>query len=160
MLFRIEAAILQGLAHPSCTSIIGKWNIPKLKITAEAVKLKESVFAKSYCKKKATHDKEKSCRAKKVFLLFLQCLKAKNEYAKDGKRIRSDIFNSLGHLIKSSYFYELQTCSKPNKVQEKNIFVKHLPKIFPEVAMSLYEGTATANINNFTDAMKKSKRRN
>ena len=46
MLFGIEAAILQGLTHPSCPIILAKWNIPKLKTKAEDVKLKESVFTK------------------------------------------------------------------------------------------------------------------
>ena len=42
--------------------------IPKLKTRAEAVKLKGSVFTKPYHKKKTTHGKEKSCRAKKDVL--------------------------------------------------------------------------------------------
>ena len=46
MLFGIEAAILQGLTHPSCPIILTKWNIRKLKTKAEDVKLKESVFTK------------------------------------------------------------------------------------------------------------------
>ena len=62
MLFGIEAAILQGLTHPSCPIILTKWNIPKLKTKAEGVKLKESVFTKPN-HKKATHDQERSCRA-------------------------------------------------------------------------------------------------
>ena len=32
ILFRIEAAILQGLTHQSCTSILAKLNIPKLSL--------------------------------------------------------------------------------------------------------------------------------
>ena len=150
-LFLIEAAILQGLTHPSCISILAKWNIAKLKIKAEAVKLKESVFTKPYYKKKATHDKEKYCRTKKDFLDFSPVPESQNEYVKDGKRVRNNIFNSLGHSIKSSCFYELQTCSRRNQVHEKT-FV--LPKNLPEVAMSLPEGTATSNINNLSDAMK------
>ena len=37
LLFHIEAAILLGLTHPSYTSILAKWKIPKLKTKAEAV---------------------------------------------------------------------------------------------------------------------------
>ena len=71
MFYRMEAAILQGLiTHPSCTSILAKSNIPKLKTKAEGVKLKEPVFTKPNCKKKATHDQEKPCRAKRDFLAW------------------------------------------------------------------------------------------
>ena len=62
MLFLIEAAILQGLTHPSYQILLAKWNITKLKTKAEGVKLKESVFTKPN-HKKATHDQERSCRA-------------------------------------------------------------------------------------------------
>ena len=55
-----------------------------------------------------------------------------NTYGKDGKKVRNDIFNSLGHTINSSCFYELQTCCRPNKVQEKTFI---LPKNFPEIAV-------------------------
>ena len=77
--------------------------------------------------------------------------KSQNQNTKVGKRVRNDIFNSLGHLINSSCFYELQTCSRPNKVQEKTFA---LSKTLPEVAMSLLEGTPTLNFNNFINSMK------
>ena len=38
--FRIEAAIHHGLTPSSCTSLLAKRNIPKLKTEAEVVKLK------------------------------------------------------------------------------------------------------------------------
>ena len=53
MLFRIEAEILQGLTHSSGTSILTKWNKPKLKAKAEAAKIRESVFTTLDYKKKA-----------------------------------------------------------------------------------------------------------
>ena len=56
ILFHIEVAILQGLIHPSWTSKLAKWNIPKLKTKAEAAKLKESIFTKPNYKKKVTHN--------------------------------------------------------------------------------------------------------
>lgn len=54
-------------------------------------------------------------------------------------------------MMNSSCFWELQTCSRPNEIQEKNIC---FPKTFPEIATSLPEGTATASIKNFINAMK------
>ena len=78
------------MAHPTCTSILAKWNITKLKTKAEAVKLKESIFTKPYYKKKAIHHKEKSCRTKKHFLVFSPMSESQNEYAKDGKRVTNE----------------------------------------------------------------------
>ena len=148
----IGCMLFQRMTHANCLSILAKWNIPKLKIRAKDVKVKKSIFTKAYYKKKATHDKEKSSGTKKVSLVFSAVSISQNEYAKDGKKIRKYIFNSLGHSIKSSCFYELQTCSRPNKVQQKK-FV--LPESIPEVAMSLPpEGTEVANITNFINAMK------
>ena len=65
--------------------------IPNSKTKAEAVKLKGSIFTKPYQKKKATHGKEKSCRAKKDFLAFFpQCLKAKIKMQRMEKRVRNN----------------------------------------------------------------------
>ena len=74
-----------------------------------------------------------------------------NKFEKDGKRVRNDIFNSLGHSMTSSCFYELQTCRDKTKYKKKT-FV--LSKSFSEVAMCLPKVTATASINNFINAMK------
>lgn len=59
---------------------------------------------------------------KKYFLAFSPKSESQNEYAKDGKREQNDKFSSLGHSINTSCLYELQTCSRPNKVQEKTFF--------------------------------------
>lgn len=73
-----------------------------------------------------------------------------NEYAKDGKREQNNKFSSLGHSINTSCLYELQTCSRPNKVQEKT-FV--LSKNLPEFLFT--RRAAAASINDFINAMKK-----
>ena len=119
MLLSVEAAILQGLTYPSCTSILKKWNIPKLKAKAEAAKLKKSVSTTPDYKKKATYDQEKSCIAEKNFLAFCPTSESQNAYVKDGylkngNKVRNGIFNSLWYIIiNSSCFYELKTCSSP-----------------------------------------------
>ena len=75
---------------------------------------------------------------------------SQNKFEKDGKRVRNDIFNSLGHSMTSSCFYELQTCRDKTKYKNKLLFCLNpflkllcLPKV-----------TATASINNFINAMK------
>ena len=45
-----------------------------------------------------------------------------NKFEKDGKRVRNDIFNSLGHSMTSSGFYELQTCRDKTKYMKKLLF--------------------------------------
>lgn len=66
---------------------------------------------------------------KKDFLAFSPKSESQNEYAKDGKREQNDKFSSLRHSINTSCLYELQTCSRPNKVQEKTfVLSKNLPE--------------------------------
>ena len=69
-------------------------------------------------------------------------------YAKNGKRVKNNTFNSLEHKINFSCFYQLQTSCRSNKVQEKT-FV--LSKILLKL-LSLPEGTVTASIDKFINA--------
>ena len=79
VLFRTKAAIIQGLTHLSCLSILAQRNIPKFKTKAETVKLQESVFTKPDYKKLEMYDQEKLCRAKKDFPAFSAISKSQNE---------------------------------------------------------------------------------
>ena len=79
VLFRIEAAIIQGLTHLNCPSILAQKNIPKFKTNAEAVEWKESVFTKPDYKKLEMYDHGKLYRAKKDFLAFSTISKSQKE---------------------------------------------------------------------------------
>lgn len=70
VLFRIGAAIIQGLTHLNCPSILAQKNIPKFKTNAETVEWKESVFTKPDYKKLEMFDQGKLYRAKKRFPCF------------------------------------------------------------------------------------------
>lgn len=73
------------------------------------------------------------------------------EYAKDEDKIRKGTFNSLGGTINSSCFFELITCSRPNKILLKTFDTS---RTLREIALSIAEGTSTANIDNFINAIK------
>ena len=151
ILFRIEAAVLQGLTHPSCTSTLAKWNVPKVKAKAEATKLMDSTFTKPRYKSKATHNQENSLNAKKDFLAFSPMSEKQIKYVHNGDKVRNDLFNFLGTTINDSCFYELQTCSRPSKTQRK---VYTLPKTLHEIAESIIKDPLKDNIDVFIEAMK------
>ena len=80
-----------------------------------------------------------------------------NKYAKDGKRVRNDIFKSIFYLIPLDTQRTLHVFGNYKLVPDQTKYKKKtfvLPKTFPEIATSLPEGTATASIKNFINAMK------
>ena len=70
MLFRIEAAILLGLTHPSYKSILAKWKIPKLKTKLKLYNWSNQ-FLLNLIKTKRLHMMKKNpAEPKMIFLLF------------------------------------------------------------------------------------------
>ena len=52
LLFRVEAAVLTGVAHPTCTSRLSEWNVPKRKKQIRLCKITSFLFVQdTYAKK-------------------------------------------------------------------------------------------------------------
>ena len=96
------------------------------------------------------YHQEKLCRAKKNFLAFSAIFKTQNERVNNEDQVTNDIFNFLWHTISSSCFYELQICSKPDKIQNKT-FV--MPKTLPKSALPIPERSAPVSFDNFINAV-------
>ena len=69
MLFRVEAAIMQGLTKPTCTSQKSSWNVPKgIKTTLEVGPVSDDTFKRHHYRKKREQNIEQPQIEKKEFL--------------------------------------------------------------------------------------------
>ena len=69
MLFRVEAAIMQGLTKPTCTSQKSSWNVPKgINTTLDVGPVSDDTFKRHHYRKKREQNIEKPQIEKKEFL--------------------------------------------------------------------------------------------
>ena len=86
LLFRIEAAVLIGVTHPTCTSILASWNIPskKEKITPRLVK--NFLFkTETYSSKSLETDNPDKIKRKLERQIFLTMSESQTENQKTRK---------------------------------------------------------------------------
>ena len=72
LLFRVEAAVLIGVTHPTCTSMLTSWNVPSKKKQVISGRIKGFLFkSESYNKKSLeldTVDRLKKKAERRTFL--------------------------------------------------------------------------------------------
>ena len=89
LLFRVGAAVLIGVTHPTCTSMLASWNVPPKKKQIIPGRIKDFLFSReSYTKKSLeldTVDRLKKKAGRRTFLTMSNCqfthLNDKKEYA-------------------------------------------------------------------------------
>ena len=113
LLFRIKTAVLIGVTHPTCTSILASWNIPskKKKITPGPVKnfLFKTETYSSKSLETVNSDKIKRKLERQTFLTTSESQAAK---LKDKKIVRQELLERISNVVPKSCFVELMTGKK------------------------------------------------
>ena len=72
LLFTVEAVVLTGVTHPTCTSMLASWNLPSKKKQIFPGRIKDSLFkSESYTKKSLELDTVDRLKKKAERLTFL-----------------------------------------------------------------------------------------
>ena len=127
LLFRVEAAVLQGLTQETCTDVPSDWNRPKTKKQVKPGKLSNFLIKQDRLDKRFS---EQSSLAKKKAVQ-----QAKINYnpapsplkmnIANKKLMRMKLFNATRHIVPQSTFIETyEGKEKPRKLKDKN--TKHI----------------------------------
>lgn len=96
MLFRVEAAVLIGVTHPTCTMELAKWNVPSNKKAIKPGKLSNFLIKQDSYKKKLAGDSMEAVATKAKRKQNYTPLSEEGKiYFSNKKRVRSDIYNVL-----------------------------------------------------------------
>ena len=86
LLFRIEAAVLIGVTHPTCTSILASWNIPSKKEKITPMLVKKFLFkTETYSSKSLETDNSDKIKRKLERQIFLTMSESQSENQKTRK---------------------------------------------------------------------------
>ena len=107
LLFRVEAAVLAGVAHPTCTSRLSEWNVPKRKKQIRLCKITSFLFVQDTYAKKTVSTYENRKLKLQSRLKFKAMSGSQAERLKDKQSICKDFFSSTHTIILKSYFVEL-----------------------------------------------------
>ena len=107
MLFRIESAVLTGVAHPTCTSIPSKWIIPKGKKTIEPGLLSSFVFTlETYQSKLILPTSEERHEFSKKKLNFQVMSNTQKSKLEDIDNARITVYNIVKESVPKCCFVE------------------------------------------------------
>ncbi|XP_065679565.1 uncharacterized protein LOC124814931 [Hydra vulgaris] len=127
LLFWIEAAILIGVSHITCTSALSNWNIPTLKKQIEPAEVYKFLFSKDNYLNKAIQ-KSSELRKEKLNLKrnFNVMSDSQVKALLDSKCVREDFYKNIKDLIPKSCFCENMCAKKKIKI---NLFVPTILEI-------------------------------
>ena len=90
LLFRVEAAVLIGVTHPTCTSMLASWNVPSKKKQIIHGRIKDFLFkSESYTKKSLQLDTLDRLKKKAERRTFLTMSNSQFIHLSDNKKVRS-----------------------------------------------------------------------
>ena len=117
LLFRIEAAVLLGHTHQTCTSQLSQWNIPSHKKQIEPGEVASFIFEKETYMKKATQlTVNKRKQRAKLKMNFQVTSNSQAKKLADSANIRSELYNEVSDIIPRSCFTEfMETERKKHK---------------------------------------------
>ena len=120
MLFRIEAAVLTGVTHPTCTMETAKWNVPSKKKVIKPGKLETFLVKQDHYMRKATAlSTEEAKRNAKRKLDYTPMNDKSKNYFSDPDKARKDIFEKIKEFSHKSCFNEIMLNSKFSAVTER-----------------------------------------
>ena len=129
MLFRIESAILTGVAHPTCTSVRAKWVIPKVKKSIEPGLLSSFIFAHESYQSKSIKPTSEEQKEKTMRKLNYQVMSA-SQHSKLQKtdEARNDIYSLVKDSVPKSCFVELMEAKRKSVLVKPVCNIKSLPE--------------------------------
>ena len=124
--FRVEAAVLTGVTHPTCTGILASWNVPSKKKQIIPGRIKEFLFkSESYTKKSLELDTLDRLKKKVERRTFLTISNSQFSHLSDKKKVRSELFEAIADIVPKSCFVELMAGRKV-RVEKSQINVPTL----------------------------------
>lgn len=126
MLFRVEAAVLIGVTHPTCTMELAKWNVPSNKKAIKPGKLSNFLIKQDSYKKKLAGDSMEAVATKAKRKQNYTPLSEEGKiYFSNKKRVRSDIYNVLKTTSPNCCFVKV--------MEDKSMLIRNTNIIkFPE----------------------------
>ena len=113
LLFRIKTAVLIGVTHPTCTSILASWNIPSKKTTITPGPVKNFLFkTETYSSKSLETDNSDKIKRKLERQIFLTMPESQAAKSKDKKIVRQELLERISNVLLKSCFVELMTGRK------------------------------------------------
>ena len=113
LLFKVEAAVLIGVTHPACTSMLTSWNVPSKKKQIIPGRIKDFLFKSESCSKKSleldTVDRLKKKAERRTFLTISD---SQFTHPNDKKKVRNELFETIADIVTKSCFVELMTGQK------------------------------------------------
>ena len=108
LLFRVETAVLTGVTHPTCTSMLASWNVPSQKKQIIPGRIKYFLFkSESYTNKSQELDTVDRLKDKHS----LQC-QIVNLPTQMIKKIGNELFEAIADIVPKSCFVELMSGQK------------------------------------------------
>ena len=157
VLFRIEAAVLTGITHPTCTMQSSAYNVPSKKKQIIPGKLSNFLIKQDTYQKKFLCDSTKAKETHKRKLMFNPVNEKGKDYLGSEKKMRTDIYNRIKNLIPNSCFTNIM-------LDQSNIDFSvdkshpNVPTMF-DFAQSFmgkypYSGITQAVVNDFNEHIK------
>ena len=120
LLFRIEAAVLLGYTHTTCTSKLSAWNIPTHKKQIEPGEVVKFLLTKdTYMKKAIQPSSEERKRKAQCRINFQVMFDSQAKKILNSDDIRADFFNDVSNIIPRSCFTEFMEARK-KKIKIQN----------------------------------------
>ena len=110
LLFRVEAAVLIGVTHPTCTSMLASWNVPSKKKQINPGRIKDFLFkSESYTKNSLELDTADKLKKKAERRTFLTMSNSQFTHLNDKN---STLFEAIADIVSRSCFVELMAGQK------------------------------------------------
>ena len=107
LLSRVEAAVLIGVTHPTCTSHLASLNVPYKKKQIIPGRIRDFPFkSESYTKKSLELDTPDRLKKKTERRTFLTMSNSQFTHLRDKKKVRSELFEALADIVPKSSFAE------------------------------------------------------
>ena len=155
MLFRIESAVLTGVAHPTCTSIPSKWIIPKGKKTIEPGRLSSFVFTLETYQSKSilpTSDERHEVSKKKLdFQVMSNTQKSKLE---DIDNARITVYNIVKESVPKCCFVEFVEAQRHSVNIQTNSDVDSLLEMAETFLTNIDGENMDENVDRFCEFVK------
>ena len=146
MLFRVEAAVLSGATHPTCTSKLAEWNVPTNKKKVVPGEITNFLFKQDSYQKKATQasvEERKEIMKKK--LNFQVMSDSQVLQLTKSESIRAELYEEVKDIIPKSCFVEFMEAKRKSFNPPKVVAVPNLV----ELADNFLTGIEDPNIDDF-----------
>ena len=119
LLFRVEAAVLTGVSHPTCTGMLSSWNVPTHKKQIEPGEVSSFLFTQdTYMKKSAQTSIEKRKEKTNKKLNFQVMSDSQSKNLLNTEQIRVELYNEIVDIVPNSCFVELMEARKKRVTNE------------------------------------------